>query len=229
MSRLSGPLTNFLDPARRDYPPPPMSAPPTQTKFSYPTPPSANASRNYPPPPQAGSPTPPPKASTPSYPLPPQKQPQFSPPPQQNAQYGNLPLHLRTPSGLSQHSDQIDGEESPQFAAPPTYGDVPGVEEEEDGYPDEKQETLDTSNPSNLLSGAPPAGHFVGASATVDDIGTFNGGSYRISHRDCNTILTVQLAIGCPLGAKPGSQFSPTLQRAWRALYSERKFKLTKI
>lgn len=44
----------------------------------------------------------------------------------------------------------------------------------------------------------------MGATATQDDIGTFNGGSYRISHRDTNTILTVQLAIGCPLAAKPG-------------------------
>jgi hypothetical protein len=41
-------------------------------------------------------------------------------------------------------------------------------------------------------------------STTADDVGTFNGGSYRVSHRDTNTILTVQLAIGCPLTAKPG-------------------------
>jgi hypothetical protein len=45
---------------------------------------------------------------------------------------------------------------------------------------------------------------FVGASTIVDDVGTFNGGSYRISHRDSNTILTVQLAINCPFNAKPG-------------------------
>lgn len=40
--------------------------------------------------------------------------------------------------------------------------------------------------------------------ANVDDVGTFNGGSYRISHRDTNSILTMQLAMGCPLSAKPG-------------------------
>ena len=55
-----------------------------------------------------------------------------------------------------------------------------------------------------MPGGAPAAGHFVGAMATQDDVGTFNGGSYRISHRDCNTILTLQLAMGCPLHAKPG-------------------------
>ena len=44
--------------------------------------------------------------------------------------------------------------------------------------------------------------------ATTDDVGTFNGGSYRISHRDTNTILTVQLAIGCPLTAKPGAMIA---------------------
>lgn len=47
---------------------------------------------------------------------------------------------------------------------------------------------------------------FAGAGTTqADDVGTFNGGSYRVSHRDTNTILTVQLAIGCPFTAKPGT------------------------
>ena len=55
-----------------------------------------------------------------------------------------------------------------------------------------------------MPGGAPVAGHFMGAIATQEDVGTFNGGSYRISHRDTNTILTIQLAIGCPLQAKPG-------------------------
>ncbi|KAL5359987.1 tryptophan RNA-binding attenuator protein-like domain-containing protein [Aspergillus floccosus] len=38
-----------------------------------------------------------------------------------------------------------------------------------------------------------------------DEVGTFNGGSYRISHRDTNSILTLQLATGCPIEAKPGA------------------------
>lgn len=53
-------------------------------------------------------------------------------------------------------------------------------------------------------SGAPSAAHFIGASATKDDVGQFNGGSFRISHRDTNTVLTLQLAMGCPITAKPG-------------------------
>jgi len=72
---------------------------------------------------------------------------------------------------------------------------------------------VNISRPSMLPGGAPPQGHFVGASATIDDIGTFNGGSYRISHRDTNTIVTIQLAIGCPLTVKPGLMIamSPTM------------------
>lgn len=64
-----------------------------------------------------------------------------------------------------------------------------------------------------MPGGAPPPGHFTGASATLDDVGTFNGGSYRISHRDSNTILTLQLAMGCPLTVKPGAMIamSPTI------------------
>ena len=55
-----------------------------------------------------------------------------------------------------------------------------------------------------MPGGAPQPEHFVGAQATTDDVGTFNGGSYRVSHRDSNTILTIQLAVGCPVTVKPG-------------------------
>ncbi|KAK3941214.1 tryptophan RNA-binding attenuator protein-like domain-containing protein [Diplogelasinospora grovesii] len=230
---------------RGNYPPPPMSAPPTQTKFSYPAPPSANTqAKNYPPPSQAAtSPTPPPKSSTPSYPFPPQQQQQhFSPPPQQqyspppqqpqpqsfspppqNAQAQTaLPMHMRSASSASQTSSL--GSHHQQFPPPPTY-----LEEEDDGhYPAEKQQPtpLDTSNPANLIAGAPPAGHFVGASTVVDDVGTFNGGSFRISHRDCNTVLTIQLAIGCPLSAKPGAMIAMSPSIVLRGAY---KFSMKKL
>lgn len=63
-----------------------------------------------------------------------------------------------------------------------------------------------------MPGGAPAAGSFVGAVATMqDDVGTFNGGSYRISHRDTNSLLTLQLAMGCPLSAKPGKNAFYTL------------------
>lgn len=56
-----------------------------------------------------------------------------------------------------------------------------------------------------MPGGAPPAGQFRGAQATdSDDVGTFNGGSYRISHRSVNSIVTFQLAMGAPLNARPG-------------------------
>lgn len=65
----------------------------------------------------------------------------------------------------------------------------------------------------------------MGAEATMDDVGTFNGGSYRISHRDCNTVLTVQLAIGCPLQAKPGAMIamSATMQLKGEVKFSMKK------
>jgi uncharacterized protein (AIM24 family) len=77
-----------------------------------------------------------------------------------------------------------------------------------------------------MPGGAPPQGHFVGASATVDDVGTFNGGSYRISHRDSNTIVTIQLAVGCPLTAKPGVMIamSPTMTLKGAIKFSMKKF-----
>lgn len=95
-----------------------------------------------------------------------------------------------------------DSKQQPHFDAPP-----PPFSDADAAYPPEKlqEDQLDTSNPVNLVSGAPPAGHFTGAGAVVDDVGTFNGGSYRISHRDTNTILTIQLAMGAPFDAKPGA------------------------
>lgn len=54
-------------------------------------------------------------------------------------------------------------------------------------------------------NGAPAAGEFQGAASTTqDDVGTFNGGSYRISHRSTNSVLTLHLADKYPLTAKPG-------------------------
>jgi uncharacterized protein (AIM24 family) len=59
-----------------------------------------------------------------------------------------------------------------------------------------------------------------------DDVGSFNGGAYRISHRDTNTILTIQLAIGAPLHARPGAMIamSPTI-----TLKGEVKFSVKKL
>ena len=68
----------------------------------------------------------------------------------------------------------------------------------------DQEKPLNTDQSSQMSGGAPTAAHFTGVSATQDDIGTFNGGSYRISHRDSNTILTLQLAKLAPLNAKPG-------------------------
>lgn len=78
--------------------------------------------------------------------------------------------------------------------------------------------------PQQQAQASQPA--FTGAVATqADDVGTFNGGSYRVSHRNTNTILTVQLAIGCPLTAKPGAMIAmtPTI-----TLKGQMKFSLKK-
>ncbi|KAI1274090.1 tryptophan RNA-binding attenuator protein-like domain-containing protein [Xylaria sp. FL0933] len=234
---------------QKSYPPPPTSPPANQTKFyppppgtpSYPPPGAAQAS-NYPSPPhqhqnyappQQGYPappqqsvSPPPKTGTPaSYPLPP-SQPSFSPPPQQQ-QHMNLAM-------------RNNGAMTPPNNAPAYSEANPNAPQ---GYPQEKppqqqqqqpqQQPAPPQPPSagptpapNMSAGAPSAGHFVGASATMDDVGTFNGGSYRISHRDCNTIVTIQLAMGCPLTARPGVliAMSPTI-----TLKGEYKFSMKKL
>lgn len=74
--------------------------------------------------------------------------------------------------------------------------------------------------------GAPSAGQFQGAGTTSqDDVGTFNGGSYRVSHRDTNSVLTLQLAMGCPISAKPGIMIamSPTITLRGQIKFSMKK------
>ncbi|OAX79186.1 hypothetical protein ACJ72_06495 [Emergomyces africanus] len=94
------------------------------------------------------------------------------------------------------------------------------------GHPPPQQPSpLPEKNPLGP-GGAPPQGHFIGAQATTaDDVGTFNGGSYRISHRDTNTIVTLQLAMGCPLTAKPGAMIamSPTMTLKGSVKFSMKK------
>lgn len=239
--------------AQRSYPPPPMSAPAHQTSFGpiggngpasppanrtafFPPPPpngagSPSAQRSYPPPPGSG-PTPPLKASSPTaYPPPPQQQQQQSPAPV--VPNMSLPLHMRHNSAGSFH--QNDHQQSPlpqqqfqgppQYSSPPNDGDYP-TEKPPASERDDEDAPLDTSNPVNLVGGAPPAGHFVGASAIIDDVGTFNGGSFRISHRDSNTILTIQLAMGCPLHAKPGTMIAMSPTITLKGMY---KFSMKKL
>jgi len=131
--------------------------------------------------------------------------------------------HYQTPPNFSHRTSyqqpQPQQQQQPPVAnqsfeqPPPSTGYVGHHEED---YPLEKP-GLDTSQPSNLDHGAPAASHFIGASTTQDDVGTFNGGSYRISHRDTNSILTLQLARGCPLTVKPGvySEFSAEFEFAF--------------
>ncbi|WQF88726.1 Putative mitochondrial biogenesis protein AIM24 [Colletotrichum destructivum] len=215
----------------QNYPPPPPAQSSTPQNYPFPPQSPSGQTTSYPPPqqtsPSQGRTYPPPPQATTSpapaqqYPPPPglsQGQPQQQPQqqPYQQQQYQSPPQASPQPSPQHQQYQQTHQQtqlplrqpetpdSQPQFSPPPPTFDGPP---ESSSLPEKQyvEETpVDTSNPSNLVGGAPPTTHFIGATAAVDDVGTFNGGSYRISHRDSNTILTVQLAMGCPLQAKPG-------------------------
>src|SRR5579862_8553055 len=112
-------------------------------------------------------------------------QPQYSYQPSQDTNYPPPPPQA-PPSSGSPH----DAQRGSPYAQPPGFAPPGGPLQ---------------AQMQQMPGGAPPVGQFVGASATADDVGTFNGGSFRISHRDTNTIVTLQLAMGCPITAKPGS------------------------
>ncbi|KAI9742707.1 MAG: hypothetical protein M1818_003848 [Claussenomyces sp. TS43310] len=191
---------------QQQFAPPPSATPPTQI---------AQAQYFAPPPAQS-----PPQQAT-SYPPPPQQQQAV---PQQQYPAQTLPTQTsfeKPPLGGSP-GPQLTNDGTQAFEKPPPSGGLVG--NHEGSYPDE-QTALNTSQPANLFAGAPPAGHFVGASTTQDDVGTFNGGSYRISHRDSNTIVTIQLAFGCPLSVKPGAMIamSPTVHLKGSVKFSMKK------
>ncbi|EKG10260.1 hypothetical protein MPH_12642 [Macrophomina phaseolina MS6] len=218
------------------YPPPPNQ----QAQYFPPPPPDGQQQQQQqPPPPQFAPPPAPQQQQHQYYPPPPAQSPpatqQHFPPPPQPQQPQQHPHHQQYEH---QRTSSYHGTPTPQqqYAQPPT----PGYPPPQSGspFPVEKAtpppqpgqlqhaHTFNSNAPAHMPGGAPAAGHFVGAGATQDDVGTFNGGSYRISHRDTNTILTVQLAMGCPLTARPGAMFamSPTITLKGTLKFSLKKF-----
>ncbi|TKA40826.1 hypothetical protein B0A54_08096 [Friedmanniomyces endolithicus] len=195
------------------FPPPPGG----QEEQHFSPPPSDHQQSYYPPPGETQYP--PPNNTTFSPP------PQFAPPPSVSPPLadGNTGNALAHPTATPPPADQ----------SLPYYPGPPSTSYPSDKAPPPKElpedpptRPFNTSRQSNMPGGAPPQGHFVGASATRDDIGTFNGGSYRISHRDSNTIITLQLAIGCPLTVKPGLMIamSPTMTLKGNFKFGVKKF-----
>ncbi|KAL1310634.1 hypothetical protein AAFC00_000905 [Neodothiora populina] len=179
------------------FPPPPTEAPPSQT---------SNRPEHFPPPPSDDH-------SYSYQPSPIDEQAHFVSPPSSPPPVAGHIGHARRVSSPSPRADKASA--LPYFSGPPQQAAAAP-----------EKPPLNTNESYAMPGGAPAQSHFVGAGATIDDVGTFNGGSYRVSHRDSNTILTLQLAIGCPLSARPGVMIamSPTM-----TLLGGLKFSLKKM
>ncbi|KAK6379030.1 hypothetical protein LTS17_006733 [Exophiala oligosperma] len=221
------------------YPPPPGSGqphggfypPPPENGQAYPPPPiSPPANANYFPPPPSG-PSPPPNPAFPPPPIsqisqtpspPPLRQPTAQRPYNYGAVPASAPAHRTTFDHAAIHQRQ------PSYDGPPPGEPEVGTQQEKTLVsPQLRKLTKEMGNVMKAqtgprMPGVPEGGQFVGVQATSasDDVGTFNGGSYRISHRDTNSIITIQLAMGCPLTAKPGAMIamspSVTLKGAFK-------------
>ncbi|RYN74135.1 hypothetical protein AA0117_g7226 [Alternaria alternata] len=214
----------------------------------YPPPPDQQPQQQYFAPPPGGQPYPPPPTSPPAhqqhYPPPPgsnpNPQPQYAPPPEKQ-QYAPPPeqQHFPPPGQAQSPPPHQQHPQHQQQPMSPGFGGFPGgsssaspYRDEQSGYPAEKtgHPGMGQSQPSQQTIPQQPqyvgqAAHTGPASASADDVGTFNGGSYRVSHRDTNSILTVQLAIGCPFTAKPGAMIamSPTMTLKGNLKFSLKK------
>ncbi|KAF2729642.1 DUF124-domain-containing protein [Polyplosphaeria fusca] len=187
------------------YPPPPDAKGPT-----YPPPGQQQQQYFSPPPQQQNYPPPPPTSSPPA---------QNYPPPPQQQQYGAPPDHQQQQSYPPPGGPQQQQPMGSPYGAPspsPHPGMPPQPQQQQQQQP--QQQIAPQQQQQQQFQG--PAG------TQADDVGTFNGGSYRVSHRDTNSILTVQLAIGCPLTAKPGAMIamSPSV-----TLKGNVKFSLKKV
>ncbi|KAK3170599.1 hypothetical protein OEA41_002680 [Lepraria neglecta] len=195
-------------PESRTYPPPGQSFPPPPGPGSPGFPPP----QSYPPPPSQPSPS-----QHATYPPP--------PPQQQYASNGHRTSYAPPPQAIPTLAMPEKKPQPELYQEPPPSAGLVGTQPKYAQPAASKEKPLNTNQSSQMPGGAPAAGHFTGATATQDDIGTFNGGSYRISHRDNNTILTMQLAMGCPLHAKPGIMIamSPTVTLKGAIKFSMKK------
>ena len=127
------------------------------------------------------------------------------PPPPQQPSNGHRASYAPHPQAAPTAAAQEKKAQAELYQRPPPDGGYTGSHPSHADQVKSSEKPFNDDQPSQMPGGAPVAGHFSGVKAQQDDVGTFNGGSYRISHRDSNTILTMQLAMGCPLHAKPGS------------------------
>ncbi|KAF2009273.1 DUF124-domain-containing protein [Aaosphaeria arxii CBS 175.79] len=226
MSGYAGSPPPGQQPGGFSYPPPPE-------KSGYASPQEQNPGQQqyYAPPPGAAH-YPPPPASNPSaqhYPPPPQQQQQQYPPPpdhfqqqQQQPPSQQQQHHYPPPPGAQAIAGASQTPQPPQYA--PSPSPHPGVPPQQSPLQDIKRQQ--PQQPQQQQQQLPQSPQFTGiGSNTADDVGTFNGGSYRVSHRDTNTILTIQLAIGCPLTARPGAMIamSPTMTLKGQVKFSLKK------
>lgn len=151
-------------------------------------------------------------SSTSEFPPPPMASPGFAPPPQASPRFAPPNFSYPPPPSVSPPASQYTLQDIKKAEAWSSNASVDASYSSPPVSPPPMSPPI-TGRMERMPGGAPVAGSFIGAvSTTQDDVGTFNGGSYRISHRDSNSLLTLQLAIGCPLSAKPGKNAYNTLE-----------------
>ncbi|OJJ48621.1 hypothetical protein ASPZODRAFT_130713 [Penicilliopsis zonata CBS 506.65] len=152
----------------------------------------------------------------------------FPPPPGSAGAFPPPPQNFSYPPPPTQFVPNNGYPALPPSVSPPTIADINAAASQANN---EVSSILSASPPPKTLEqtpgGAPPLGSFIGATNTyADNVGQFNGGAYRISHRNTNSLLTVQLAMGCPLVVKPGAMIamSPTITVRGTWKFNVKKF-----
>lgn len=198
-----------------------FTAPPgSQDQQRFEPPPSHNQQEYYPPPPSDAHQSQTQYAPPPSFAPPPSVSPAES-----SEHSANVGQAVTSPPPPPQPQQQKD---LPHYPGPPQQTASYTSDKQKEPEPEIRQQHATVPmtprtpfSPTRTMSSSA----FTGATATADDVGTFNGGSYRVSHRDVNTIVTIQLAMGCPLTVKPGLMIamSPTMTLKGAMKFSMKK------
>lgn len=169
---------------------------------------------------------------------PPPPQGNYYPPPPEKAQYGQQQQQYSPPPGTPGHQQPMQQGYYPPPPQQPQGQYPPPPQTPQGQYPPPSNTgAAPISHPPPVTQAAFDPAHSAipppvpqqtaaqGNNTVTDTIGTFNGGSYRIDHRDTNTLLTLQLAHGCPIQAKPGAMvaMSPSITLKGQVKFSFKK------
>ncbi|KAI9148833.1 hypothetical protein HJFPF1_10875 [Paramyrothecium foliicola] len=133
---------------------------------------------------------------------------------------GNYPPPPPVPPHPQQQYQQHP--QQPQYSSPPPHG-APQYQQPHQQQPPQQQQQQQLQHQGSHHVPQPPAQ--AAAPLHPSDNGAFHGGTYSVTHRDTNAVLTVDLQQGANIRSKPGAMIhmSGSVQLTGKVKFSMKK------